>query len=173
MDKYNFFKKGGLRPTAEQLLDTKLFYQNAPEIYARFEEWKDIDRFYYIPLYLEMTYSCGWVAEMAPDPVWLGSFVRCTLEHPELFQYHCPACGMVVQPYRYVGSPLSGVVHLEGRCVCGWHGVDEVSGWRIRSIALRDTIRHDSGLWKRLRRRITGEYSTVSELLERLKSSSE
>ena len=46
---------------------------------------------------MEMTYSCGWVAEMASDPVWLGSFVRCTLEHPELFRYHCPACGKVVQ----------------------------------------------------------------------------
>ena len=69
MDKYNFFKKGGLRPSQEQVLDTTLFYQNSPEIYARFDEWKDIDRFYYIPLYLEMTYSCGWVAEMAPDPV--------------------------------------------------------------------------------------------------------
>lgn len=65
MEKYNFFKKDGLRPSQEQLLDTKLFYQNAPEIYARFEEWKDIDRFYFIPLYMEMTYSCGWVPSCA------------------------------------------------------------------------------------------------------------
>ena len=171
MDKYNFFKKGGLRPSQEQLLDTKLFYQNAPEIYARFDEWKDVDRFYYIPLYLEMTYSCGWVAEMAPDPVWLGSFVRCTLEHPELFQYCCPGCGKVVHPYRYVGSPLSGVVHLEGRCECGWHGVEEVSGWRVRATALRDTIRRDNTWWKRLRRRIEGRTSTVAELLAYYQSS--
>ena len=87
MDKYNFFKKGGLRPTAEQLLDTKLFYQNSVDIYAHYDQWKDDDRFYFTPLYLEMTYSCGWVAEIAPDPVWLGSFVRCTLEHQDLFQY--------------------------------------------------------------------------------------
>ena len=166
MDKYNFFKKGGLRPSQEQLLDTKLFYQNAPEIYARYDEWKDIDRFYYIPLYLEMTYSCGWVAEMAPDPVWLGSFVRCTLEHPDLFQYRCPECSKVVHPYRYVGSPLSGVVHLEGQCECGWHGIEEVSGWRVRATALRDTIRQDNALWKRLRRHTIKDLSTIYELLD-------
>ena len=48
MKEYNFFKKDGHRPSQEQLLDTKLFYQNAPEIYARFDEWKFIDKFYFI-----------------------------------------------------------------------------------------------------------------------------
>ena len=167
MDKYNFFKKGGLRPTAEQLLDTKLFYQNAPEIYARFDEWKDVDRFYYIPLYLEMTYSCaGWVAEIAPDPVWLGSFVRCTLEHPDLFQYPCPTCGKVVHPYRYVGSPLSGIVHLEGRCDCGWHGIEEVSGWRVRAIALRDQTANDKLWYRKFRLLHPGAETTTVESLQ-------
>ena len=173
MDKYNFFKKGGLRPSQEQLLDTKLFYQNAPEIYARFDEWKDIDRFYFIPLYLEMTYSCGWVVEVAPDPVWLGSFVRCTLEHPELFQYSCPECGRTVYPYRYCGSPLSGRVDLEGLCECGWKGFEMVSGWRIRATTLRDTIRHDEARWKRFRLLRNGVGSTMVELLEWLKASHE
>ena len=132
MDKYNFFKQGGVRPTAEQLLDTRLFYLNSVEIYSRFDEWKDNDKLYFIPLYMEMTYSMGWVAEMAPDPVWLGSFVRCTLDHPELFQYKCPDCGKTVFPFRYVGSPLSGIVHSEGGCDCGWKGHEEVSGWRTR-----------------------------------------
>ena len=143
MKKYNFFKKDGRRPSQEQLRLTQLFYQNAPEIYARFDEWKDIDKFYFIPLYMEMTYSCGWVAEIAPDPVWLGSFVRCTLKHPELFQFKCPECGKTIFPYRYVGSPLSGIVHFEGRCECGWKGVEEVSGWRQRAIALRKQIEND------------------------------
>lgn len=167
MDKYNFFKKGGLRPTEEQCFRTKVFYQNAGEIYARYNDWKDIDKFYFIPLYMEMTYSCGWVAEMAPDPVCLGSFVRCTLEHPDLFQYHCPACGKVVHPYRYVGSPLSGNVHLEGRCDCGWYGVEEVSGWRIRATALRDQIASDKlryGKHRLLHPRI--DEVSVMELLE-------
>ena len=144
MDKYNFFKQGGERPTPEQLLDTRLFYQHSAEIYARFDEWKDNDPFYFIPLFLQMTYSCaGWVAEIAPDPVWLGSFVRCTLEHPDLFQYKCPACGKVILPHRYCGSPLSGRVDLAGRCECGWKGFKSVNGWRIRAIPLRDQIAED------------------------------
>jgi len=143
MDKYNFFKQGGERPTAEQLLDTKLFYHNSVEIYSRFDEWKDNDRFYFIPLFMEMTYSMGWVAEMAPDPVWLGSFVRCTLDHPDLFQYKCPSCGKTVFPYRYCGSPLSGRVDLEGRCECGWKGFEMESGWRIRSYELREQLSKD------------------------------
>ena len=62
MKEYNFFKQqGAVRPTSEQLLDTKLFYLNAVEIYARFNDWKDNDRFYFTPLYMQMTYSCaGW-----------------------------------------------------------------------------------------------------------------
>lgn len=173
MKKYNFFKTDGLRPSQEQLLDTQLFYQNAPEIYARFDEWKDIDRFYFIPLYMEMTYSCGWVAEIAPDPVWLGSFVRCTLEHPELFQYKCPECGKTVFPYRNVGSPLSGVVHLEGRCECGWKGFWEVTGWRVRAITLRDTLQEDKARWRRFHRQRNTEALTVAELLECSKLSGE
>lgn len=144
MDKYNFFKQGGERPTAEQLLDTQLFYHNSVEIYSRFDEWKDNDKFYFIPLFMEMTYSCaGWVAEIASDPVWLGSFVRCTLKHPDLFQYKCPICGKTVFPHRYCGSPLSGRVDLEGRCVCGWKGFEMVSGWRVRSIAIRQQLQED------------------------------
>ena len=38
MEKYDFFKKDGVRPSEEQLRLTKLFYQNAPEIYAHFNE---------------------------------------------------------------------------------------------------------------------------------------
>ena len=167
MDKYNFFKQDALRPTEEQRLRTKVFYQNAGEIYARYDDWKDIDKFYFIPLYMEMTYNCGWVAEMASDPVWLGSFVRCTLEYPELFQFLCSECGKVVHPYRYVGSPLSGVVHLEGRCVCGWHGVEEVSGWRHRASTLRDLLNSDKLRYRKYRLlHPWAEASTVEELLE-------
>lgn len=38
MKKYNFFKQDALRPTGEQLLLTKVFYQNAGEIYACFDD---------------------------------------------------------------------------------------------------------------------------------------
>ena len=144
MDKYNFLQQGELRPTAEQLLDTKLFYLNSVEIYSRFDEWKDNDDFYFIPLFLQMSYFCaGWTAEIAPDPVWLGSFVRCNLEHPELFQLKCPVCNKPRLPYRYVGSPLSGRVDLEYNCECGKKGSETVSGWRSRAIALRNQLASD------------------------------
>ena len=171
MDKYNFFKRqGAVRPTAEQLLDTKLFYQNSVDIYAHYGLWKDDDRFYFIPLYMQMTYSCaGWVAEIAPDPVWLGSFIRCTLEHPELFLYPCPECSNMVNPYRYVGSPLSGVVHLEGRCKCGWHGINEVTGWRIRATALRDQVANDTGRYRKFKLLHPRSHaSTIAELIKLL-----
>ena len=91
MDKNKFFKQSALRPTEEQRLLTSPFFQHANDIYRRFNDWKDIDRFYFIPLYLEMTYNItGIPIELAPDPVWLGTFVRCTMEHPDLFQYKCP-----------------------------------------------------------------------------------
>jgi len=151
MKEYNFFKQQGeVRPTEEQLLDTKLFYQNAVEIYKRIDDWKDDDRFYFIPLYMQMTYSCaGWVAEMTQDPVWLGSFVSAVCNHPELFQFKCPECGKFVSPYRTVGSPLSGRVDLEGSCVCGYHGIESVTGWRVRAVALREQITADTRRYSR------------------------
>ena len=83
MDKNNFFKKDALRPTEEQRLLTKPFYANANEIYRHFNDWKDSDRFYFIPLYMEMTYSInGIVSELAQDPVWLGSFLFSAMGHP-------------------------------------------------------------------------------------------
>jgi len=170
MDKYDFFKKNAVRPSEEQRLLTQLFYQHAGEIYARFDDWKGNDRFYFIPLYLEMTYSMGWVAEMAPDPVWLGSFVRCTLEHPDLFQFQCPECGRTVLPYRYTGSPLSGRVDLEGRCECGWKGYEMVSGWRLRATALRDQMASDksrSHLYNL--KHLEAKASTIEDLLQWMK----
>ncbi|MGM9790863.1 MAG: hypothetical protein ACI3Y4_00495 [Candidatus Cryptobacteroides sp.] len=66
MKEYNFFKTYGHRPSEEQTLDTQLFYSNSPEIYARFDEWKDNARFYFIPLYLNTFYACsGGVLEVA------------------------------------------------------------------------------------------------------------
>ena len=144
MEKYNYFKQGVMRPDEEQRLLTKQFYNNTSEIYARFDDWKDNDRFYFIPLYLEMTYSVnGMGLELAPDPVWMGSFVQCCINHPELFQITCPRCKRKLFPYRYVGSPLSGRVDLEYECKCGKKGYETVSGWRIRANALRDKLEKD------------------------------
>ena len=170
MDKNYFFKKNGLRPSEEQRLLTKPFYRNSNVIYAHFDDWKDIDRFYFIPLYLEMTYCiAGITSELAPDPVWLGSFVQCTINHPELFQYKCPKCGKTVLPYRYVGTPMSGRVDLEGKCECGWEGYEMVSGWFIRGEALRKQIAADKfrhGKYKLLHP--GAKAATIDELLAEL-----
>ncbi len=162
-----------MRPTAEQLLDTKLYYQNAVKILSHWDQWKGFDRFYFTPLYLEMTYSMGWVAEIAPDPVWLGSLVRCSIKYPELYQYKCPKCGKFILSYRYCGSPLSGRVDLEGHCNCDWKGYESVFGWRVRAIALRDTIREDKTRWKHFQRHFKGDSSTVAALVEWLRTYSE
>ena len=176
MKEYNFFKlQGAVRPTPEQLLDTKLFYQHANTLFECFEDWKDNDRFYFTPLYMQMNYSCaGWVAEMAPDPVWLGSFVSAVRNHPELFQFKCPKCGNTVFPYRTVGSPLSGRVDLEGQCGCGWKGFEMVSGWRKRATALRDQVEGDKFRYQQFRlfQRKTAP-ATVQELIEWLNHTTE
>ena len=144
MDKNIFIRKSALRPTEEQRLLTKPFYQSANTIYQHFDDWKGIDRFYFIPLYLEMTYSInGIIAELAPDPVWLGSFVQTIRDHPDLFQFQCPDCGKTEFPYRFVGSPLSGRVDLEGYCDCGWKGYKAVSGWFNRGEVLREQLGAD------------------------------
>lgn len=166
MDKYNFFRKAGLRPNEEQRLLTKLFYINADEIYARFDDWKDNDSLYFIPLHMEMTYRMGWVAEIAPDPVWLGSFVRCNLNHPELFQVTCPKCKKTLLPFRYVGSPLSGRVDLEYECQCGEKGYEMVSGWRIRAIALRDQLESDKA--RSIKFKLMHPYSETATILDLL-----
>lgn len=168
MDKNNFFKKDALRPTEEQRLLTKPFYQHANVIYQHFSDWKDNDRFYFIPLYMEMTYSInGIVSELAPDPVWVGSFIQTTINHPELFQFRCPKCGKPLLPYRSVGSPLSGRVDLEGYCDCGWKGYETVSGWFKRGEALREQIAADKTRYLKytLLHPMAGT-ATITELLD-------
>ena len=73
-----------MRPTEGQLSDTTLFYRNAIEIYARFDEWKGIDRFYFIPLTLQIRkhvllghqrgperslFSCGEGKDASLEPI--------------------------------------------------------------------------------------------------------
>lgn len=80
MDKNQFFKKNRMRPSEEQRLLTKPFYSNANVICQHFDDRKDIDQFYFIPLYLEMTYAISGIpAELAPNPVWLCLFIPNTL----------------------------------------------------------------------------------------------
>ena len=84
---------------------------------------------------------------MSDDTVYLGTFIRNTIEHPELFSFKCPHCGETLYPYGYNGSPLSGRVDLQAICDCGWSGFEMVSGWRIRSEALKAAQHSDT--WRR------------------------
>ena len=146
MTKDRFYKveKEAIRTNDEFWLDSIRFFRNANEIYHRFDEWKEIDKFYFIPLKLEMAYHIGGlVKRMAEGPIYLGTFVRNTLEHPELFTAKCPKCGRTILPYGYNGSPLSGRVDLEATCECGWNDYVMVSGWRDRSEALQASQNQD------------------------------
>lgn len=78
----------------ELWLDTILFFRNSREIYRRFDDWKDIDRFYFVPLKLSMTYCIGGHSiSMSDGTVYLGTFIRNTIEHPDLFSFKCPLAG--------------------------------------------------------------------------------
>ena len=67
--------QGGNFPSEEQVLDTKTFYRNAVN-YKSVSMTGKTSKVLFIHC-MEMTYACsGWVAEIARDPVWLGTFVR-------------------------------------------------------------------------------------------------
>lgn len=168
-DRFSKVEAEALRLHDELWLDTIRFFRNSREIYRRFEEWKDIDSFYFIPLRLNMTYSiAGHAICMADGPVYLGTFIRNTLEHPELFSATCPKCGRTVYPYGYCGSPLSGRVDLEATCDCGWDDFVIVSGWRIRSEALKASQKSDRLRLAKFRvaESFGSKASTIRELLD-------
>lgn len=63
-----------LSPAAEQRrkqLDyatsiTKLYFRHASTLFAHYDEWKDVNEFYFIELRLDMAYvSTGFIARMA------------------------------------------------------------------------------------------------------------
>ena len=108
--------------------------------------------------YPDISYSCD-------VQVWMGSFVSCTLKHPDIFQYRCLKCGATIFPYRYAGSPPSGRVDLEGRCKCGCTGYESVSGWRVRAQTLRNQLAIDQSRYKSFKRNSPGNKVTVDMLL--------
>ena len=172
-DKFATVEATALRPDDEFRLDTLRFFRNANEIYRRFNDWKDNDRFYFIPLKLNMTYVVGGIAtRMAEPPIYLGTFVRNTLDHEDLFTAPCPNCGHRLLPYSYNGSPVSGRVDLQATCPeCGWDKYVMVSGWHVRSQALKATQQADRVRLLRVNylRPKGFNPATVEELLEWLK----
>ena len=168
-DRFSKVEAQALSLHDELWLDTIRFFRNANLIYRRFDDWKGIDRFYFIPLKLQMAYCIGGhVKRMAEGPIYLGTFIKNTLEHEDLFTASCPKCGRKLHPYGYNGSPLSGRVDLEATCECGWDSYVSVSGWRIRSEALQATQKADRIRLAKFNalKPFRGSQATIKELLD-------
>ena len=92
---------------------------------------------------------CGW-----------GSFVQNTFNNPGLSK-----CGKTVLPFRYVDSPLSGCLGLEGYCDCGWSGFETISGWFKRGVAMREQLTDDKIRHSKYKLfHINAELATLDEL---------
>ena len=133
----DFIPTPGGSVKAPQAEEVTLYREHAAELLASFSQWRDIDRFYFIPLPLDMSYHvAGMVTHIAPPPYHLGTLLRCSLEHPELFSAEC-GCSGRAYAWSYNGSPLSGRFIMSVACPqCGALGRAEVSGWRVRSEVL-------------------------------------
>lgn len=131
-------------PQGDERIALRLYYKHAATLLREFDRWKDIDRFYYIPIKLSMAYFCaGWAAAVALPPYFIGTILRNSIEHPDLFVTQCE-CGHHAYGYSYNGSPLSGRFDISHACPsCGLVTRTTESGWRIRSEALRTTQEKD------------------------------
>ena len=139
--KISVTRQGEVRPSDATRAATRLYLRHAAALIGSFDSWKEDPRYYYIELGLNMAYFVGGVvARIADPPYRLGTIIRCSLEHPELFSFDCPGCG------SYNGSPLSGRFDLSGACPeCGWRGYVRKSGWWVRSNALKTVQKEDRG----------------------------
>ena len=154
-------------PQGDERIAVRLYYKHADILLQHFDEWKDNPRFYFIPLKLNMAYFCaGGATAVALPPYYLGTILRNSLEHPELFSVPCE-CGHTAYAYAYNGSPLSGRFDLICACPdCGKHIKACESGWRIRSEALRATQNEDLHRGRRMALLHPGfEPATIQELL--------
>ena len=141
-----------LSPTAEDCREklefmtsiTKLYFRHASTLIAHYDDWKGKDEFFFIELRLDMAYvSTGFIARIANPPYFLGTIVRNSLLHPDLFSSNCPN-GHQAFAYTYSGSPLSGRVSQAMACpICGWNAWTERRGWHDRSRALKGTQAKD------------------------------
>ena len=111
---------------------------------------------YFTPMEQDMTYTIdGHRISMCDKPLYRGTFLRATREHPELFTAPCPVCGRPFRASGCSGSPVTGRVELSGHCPhCAWDGAVWVSGWKARSAALKAAQRRDR--WRLLMARFLG-----------------
>lgn len=157
-------------PQGEERIALRLYYKHAATLLREFDRWKDIDRFYYIPIKLNMAYFCaGWAAAVAFPPYFIGTILRNSFEHPNLFGTQCK-CGHQAYGYSYNGSPLSGRFDISHACpCCGLVTRTTESGWRMRSEVLKATQAEDLKRGRRMQFWHPGfEAATIQELLRHL-----
>lgn len=154
-------------PQGEERVTLRLYLKYADRLLATFEEWKDIDRFYYIPVSLNMAFFCaGGGTAMALPPYFIGTILRNSMENPELFGTKCK-CGHQAYGYSYNGSPWSGRVDMSHGCPhCGAHVDTTQSGWKVRSKVLRESQKAEGGRIAKIRLlHPRFEPATIQELL--------
>ena len=158
-------------PQGDERIALRLYFKHAATLLREFDRWKHIDRFYFIPLKLNMAYfSAGWAAAVAFPPYFIGTILRNSFEHPELFGTQCE-CGNQAYGYSYNGSPLSGRFDISHACpCCGLVSRTTESGWRIRSETLKKTQEEDLKRGRRMQFwHPSFEPASILELLRYLK----
>ena len=117
-----------------------LYFKHAATLLRNYDQWKHIDRFYFIPLNLDMCYHLpGSIVSMAPPPYYLGTILRNSLENPGLFSTPCE-CAHTAYAYAYNGSPITSRIDLSYACPhCGKHTHLTQTGWKNRSETLQNT----------------------------------
>ncbi len=146
--------------------DTVRFFRNANDIFGLYEVWGRFDRFYFIPIKPRLQY-CYRQTRIADEEVWLGTFVRCVLEHEDLFTTRCPECGRQLFPYGFWA--LTRSVRFETACPCGCTDKTFSGSWGLWGGLLRETQRTDNKRFKRARLlRPFSKAATVESLLEYL-----
>ena len=157
-------------PQGDERIALRLYFKHAATLLREFDRWKDIDRFYYIPIKLNMAYFCaGWAAAVAFPPYFIGTILRNSIEYPNLFGTQCK-CGHQAYGYSYNGSPLSGRFDVSHACPhCGLVTRTTESGWKIRSEALKATQEEDLKRGRRMQFWHPGfEPATIQELFRYL-----
>lgn len=157
-------------PQGDERIALRLYYKHAATLLREFDRWKEIERFYFIPIKLNMAFFCpGGATAIAFPPYFIGTILRNSIEHPDLFGTKCK-CGHQAYGYSYNGSPWSGRVDMSLACPgCGAQMDTTESGWRIRSEALKASQAEDLKRGRRMQfLHPSFESATIQELLRYL-----
>jgi hypothetical protein len=143
-DLFSLWEQSALQSRDALGYDTVCFFRNLNEIYSLYDEWKDKDRFYFIPLKLRLTYCMGGhTTRMTDDQVFLGSFIKTVLSNEDRFATPCPKCGRKTYPYGYLGPSLNRWVALEAICSCGEKVRPYSGGWGVWNVPFRNIMKTD------------------------------